>query len=165
MKESNPAHLFIGLLLLLIVSGIYLYLFFGIDRKPVKIPSYLVYQKSSPSPSPRPSPTPQKSVTRRYPPPPPGPPPPGNPPPPPPPGPPRPGGPPPPGDAQRNLVRSPVALVRMRFGCGIVLPSAGGADVVRAQPGRVANRADQEASFLSNQSPDRSNHLFRRVRA
>lgn len=62
--EANPFHLFIGLLLLIIVTGIYVYLFFGISREPEEVPSYLVHFSPSPeiSPSPSPSPKPKKQI-------------------------------------------------------------------------------------------------------
>ncbi len=100
--DANPSHLFFGLLLLLIVMGIFVYLLFGINKKPEEVSSYLVYRSPSPSPTPSVSPTPSPSPRPGLaaPPPPPPPPgqqlPPGMPPPmPPPPGVPAPGQPPP----------------------------------------------------------------------
>lgn len=61
---ANPSHLFVGLLLLLIVTGIYFYLFFGISREPGEVSSYLVFQTPSPSPTASPSPSPSPSPKR-----------------------------------------------------------------------------------------------------
>lgn len=114
-SEANPSRLFIGLLLLLLVTGIYFYLFFGISREPGEAPSYLSDYSASPHSSPSPSPTlsPVLKKMGALPPgqpPPPGIPPPGQPPPGmPPPGEPPPGQPPPPGHIQdhHNLPHNP----------------------------------------------------------